>query len=243
MHKVKRLTILFSLIVALVFSQMAYSQEEPEDAAKKLKYYFIHLSTGEAWLTGGNLKSELKSVKLDGGLKLRVRDSHTGNTDQREWPDRFDNYTDWKKYDIVMFKSCFPASHIDSAAMLKEYKKVYKRKLFKHFSENPDKMFIIITAPPLLPNDTDQACANRARTFNNWLKKTYIKFYNRKNPGLENVAVFDYFDCLADSNNMLKEEYRFNDWDSHPNYAGHKYSTSVFIPFFIDKVNTWLSLQ
>lgn len=233
----------FLICFALALPIESFAQDDALAPAKRLKYYFIHLSTGEAWLGGGGLRNAIKNTKLEDGMRFKVSDSHTGNTDQREWPDRFDNFSDWQKQDIVMFKSCFPASHIDSNAMFNEYKKIYKRKLYKHFQENPDILFIIITAPPLLPNDTDKVCADRARKFNNWLKKTFIKFYNRKNPGFENVVVFDYFDCLADSSNMLKEEYRFNDWDSHPNYNGHKHATDLFIPFFKDKVTTWMSVK
>lgn len=243
MPKNKSLIICLILFLALTISQGLIAQEGPFDPAKKLKYYFIHLSTGEAWLGGGGLRSALKGIKTDVGYKFKVRDSHTGNADQREWPDRFDNNSDWKKHDIVMFKSCFPASHIDSNAMYKEYKNIYRKKLIKHFRENPDILFIIITAPPLLPNETNQACANRARKFNNWLKKNFLKLYNRKNPGLENVVVFDYFDSLANSNNMLREDFSFNEWDSHPNYKGHKNATSLFVPFFKEKVSTWLSLK
>lgn len=213
--------------------------------AKKLKLYFIHLSCGENWLAdwSGGLRRAINNAVTPAGYKFKTYDSHTGNSSHLEWFDRFTYDNDWQAFDIVMFKSCYPASHIDSKKLLRQYKKMYRKQLMKIFKAHPDILFIIVTAPPLVPNETDQASADRARTFNNWLKKNFLKKYNKKNPGLNNVAVFDFFNVLANDSdpdcNMLKQEYRQGAWDSHPNPKGNKQATEEFISFLKPVVDNW----
>jgi len=177
---------------------------------------------------------------------------------------------------IIMFKSCYPASNIvadspgpgdpfDSDKTLANYKAVYRhpdgpgytysyngyvyKPLEDIFAENPDILFIPVTAPPrhYAPSDaTNDAEAARARQFNNWLKNEWLTSYNQRNPGLNNVAVFDYFDVLAyhhshaDHPDRLRAEYGGDDGDSHPNDAADGHSTQVFATNpdnFID--NAW----
>jgi uncharacterized repeat protein (TIGR01451 family) len=177
---------------------------------------------------------------------------------------------------IIMFKSCYPISNItsdgvepgdpfSSAQTLANYKAVYRHpdgpgNTFTHggytykplediFAENPDTLFIPVTAPPrhYAPSDaTTDDEAHRAREFNNWLKNEWLASYNAANPGLNNVAVFDWFDVLAypddhvDHPNRLKAGYGGESGNSHPNSAARSYSTQVFATNpdnFID--NAW----
>jgi len=96
--------------------------------ASTFDVYFIHLSTGTNWLNSsyGGLRNAVNNTTTLEGHVFQMYDSSTGNCDHRDWPDRFKK-NDWKNYDIVMFKSCFPASNIDSKKMLREYKKVYRQ--------------------------------------------------------------------------------------------------------------------
>jgi len=246
MWKAVLLNTLLSLAVGVHGSAIdADGRPEGNALPNSLDFYFIHQSCGENWLAGddGGLRKAIRKAVTTEGRRFRVFDSFTGNSDQREWPDRFNDDDDWQDYDIVAFKSCFPASHIDSNKMLKQYKKVYRKNLAKLFRTHPDILFIVVTAPPNVPSDTDQSSANRARKFNNWLKKRFIKKYDRQNPDLHNVAVFDFFNSLANSQppdlNMLKQEYRYNEWDGHPNPKGNRAATKEFIPFLIEAVDEW----
>lgn len=223
------------LIFAVVIISFAFMAEIPAVAqGQKFDVYFIHQSTGNDWLLFGGLQEEVNKAVTNDGHSFKMHEDWSGNSDHREWPDRFKHENDWKNYDIVMFKSCFPASHIESNYMYKEYKRTYLKQMMDIFAANEDILFIIITAPPLVPNETDAKCAKRARKFNNWLKKKLIKKYNRKNPGLNNLAVYDYFNTLAaDSGaeaNMLRKDYRSDEWDSHPNAKGHKQATIDYMP-------------
>ena len=162
---------------------------------------------------------------------------------------------------IIMFKSCFPISDIWSDGTepgdpftgdqtLANYRSVYRhpsgpgstysyngytyRPLEDIFAANPDILFIPVTAPPLCYTCTSNENGHRARIFNNWLKNDWLTGYRQAHPGLNNVAVFDWFDVLAyeDTNalhpNRLKDEYGGGTSDSHPNSAGNSYSTIVF---------------
>ncbi len=165
---------------------------------------------------------------------------------------------------IIMFKSCYPISDVtsdgtepgnpfSSTQSLTNYKAVYRhpngagntysyngytyKPLEDIFAEHPDILFIPVTAPPLHygPSDaTNNANAHRARLFNNWLKNEWLAKYKEAHPGLDNVAVFDWFDFLAYPDdhplhpNRLREEYGGNSGDSHPNSTANAASTVVF---------------
>jgi hypothetical protein len=165
---------------------------------------------------------------------------------------------------IVMFKSCYPISNVtgdgtepgdpfSGEQTITNYKAVFRhpdgpgytyshggytyKPLFQIFSENPNILFVPVTAPPrhYAPSDaTNDTEAHRARIFNNWLKTEALLAYNQMYPGLNNVAVFDWFDILSypdthpDHPNRLKAEYGGESGNSHPNSTANSYSTQVF---------------
>ncbi|MFC1806054.1 hypothetical protein ACFL09_03645, partial [Planctomycetota bacterium] len=166
---------------------------------------------------------------------------------------------------IIMFKSCYPISNIgsdgtepggpfSSTQSLVNYKSVFRhpdgaghtyshtngytyRPLEDVFADNPDTLFILCTAPPRHYTGSDDDDAHRARLFNNWVKTDWLDSYNTAHPGLNNVAVFDWFDYP----NRLKEEYGGSTSDSHPNTLANQESTAAFATDasnFIDPV--WL---
>jgi hypothetical protein len=176
---------------------------------------------------------------------------------------------------IVMYKSCFPLSDVSSAGSnpgdpfsssqtTANYKSVYRKyndptgtythdgvaykPLEQVFAENPDTFFIAVTAPPLnyAPSDsTTNANAQRARDFNNWLKNDWLASYNTANPGLRNVAVFDWFDALAypadhaQHPNRLRQEYGGDAGDSHPNSKANQETAAIFKTFLDPVFESW----
>jgi hypothetical protein len=174
---------------------------------------------------------------------------------------------------IIMFKSCYPISNIvaegtepgdpfSSSQTIVNYKAVFRHpdgpgNTYTHnsytykpledvFSDNPDVLFVPVTAPPLCYNCTNDDNAHRARVFNNWLKSDWLEDYNSANPGLNNVAVYDWFDFLANPDdhpsypNRLKAAYGGTTSNSHPNNLANQESTEDFATDpdnFID--NAW----
>ncbi|MBN1955561.1 MAG: DUF11 domain-containing protein [Anaerolineae bacterium] len=165
---------------------------------------------------------------------------------------------------IIMFKSCYPMSNVtgdgvepgdpfDYERTLANYRAVYRhpagpgntythngytyRPLEDILAAHPETLFIPVTAPPrhYAPVDatTDEE-AHRARLFNDWLKNDWLDSYNAAHPGLDNVAVFDWFDFLAyadnhpDHPNRLRAEYGGESGNSHPNDYANSQSTLVF---------------
>jgi len=161
--------------------------------------------------------------------------------------------------EIVMFKSCFPNSDLQGnpddppldepggGLSVANAKAVYVS-LLDYFATRPDKLFIVITAPPLAAGETSPARAANARAFNNWLATDWLRDYPHAN-----VAVFDYYNVLTGDGN----HHRWNGTavehvqavdsnvaayaagDSHPATEGHQKATAEFVPLLNVYVNRW----
>jgi hypothetical protein len=104
--------------------------------------------------------------------------------------------------------------------------------------EHPEKLFVVMTFPPLNPAETTPDEAFRARAFANWLKSD--EFLNR----YPNIATLDFFDLLAESNpvaedfNMLRADYREGS-DSHPNRIANEAIGPIFVDFVINSIQEY----
>lgn len=160
---------------------------------------------------------------------------------------------------IIMFKSCFPNSDLDGepddpplAAPNEEYtvanaKAVYNN-ILTYFAARQDKLFIIITAPPLQESDTTPQHAANARAFNYWLAHDWLADYP-----YANVAVFDYYNVLTGEHNhhrwngsaiehvqAANNNYAaYPSSDSHPSTAGHQKATREFVPLLNIFYHRW----
>jgi PKD repeat protein len=113
---------------------------------------------------------------------------------------------------IVMFKSCFPNSELGGNPddpptsgdnplrgqdaywpdmTVANVKGVYND-ILAYFETHQEKLFIAVTAPPLVSSATDGAHAANARAFNNWLVTDWLAGYPH-----HNVAVFDFYNVLT----------------------------------------------
>jgi len=134
------------------------------------------------------------------------------------------------QHEVLIVKSCFPNSAIRSAEELEQNKKWYLE-MRSTFDQHPNKVFIVMTSPPLHPGKTMPADAARARALAGWLSSAE---YLGERP---NVFVFDFFDLLADTEtNALRSEYQRDpeETDSHPNQLANE----VLGPIFVDFVDT-----
>ena len=184
--------------------------------------------------------------------------------------------------EIVMLKSCFPNSNLygspddpptpepNDEYTVSNAKAVYQRVL-TYFATRQDKLFIVITAPPLAESeygDDAQSPAQRAanaRALNNWLVNDWLADYP-----YANVAVFDYYNVLTsnagnpDANDLDQEAGNHHRWrngqvehvqtvennfasypsgDSHPSSAGHRKATAEFVPLLNVYHHRWKSAQ
>ncbi len=112
---------------------------------------------------------------------------------------------------IIMFKSCFPNSNLegnpddpplsepnDWEYSVANAQAVYIN-LLTYFQTRQDKLFVVITAPPLAAGETTAANAANARAFNNWLVNDWLAGYP-----YHNVAVFDYYNVLTSNGSSTR---------------------------------------
>ncbi|MCU0242818.1 MAG: hypothetical protein MUF51_10395 [Vicinamibacteria bacterium] len=179
---------------------------------------------------------------------------------------------------IILFKSCFPNSELHGSATAappaignnplrgvdagSEHMTVANAKgiyidLLEYFRTRNDKLFIVVTAPPL----TQSGESANARAFNNWLAKEWLVGY-----ALKNVAVFDYYNVLTSNggnantndlgsadgnhhrywNNAVQHQIAtgrdtlaYPSGDDHPSRAGNEKATAEFIKLLNIYFHRW----
>ncbi len=224
---------------------------------------FLHHSVGQGMLDQGGLRDSLLNMGIfvkgatygdEIGQQTDICDWNAKFTtdikklfDFKNHPNRY--YKDGRTNDIIMFKSCFPCSYIESegtapgSATSREhttqnYKAAFAE-LSKEFRKYPEKLFIYVTYPPLTRSQTYPEGARRGREFNAWLLNEFLPQY-QKETGLQNFAIFDLFDVLADEENVLRAEFCPPDVnDSHPNEKAYKIAAVRFLEFFKPLWNKW----
>ena len=217
---------------------------DPGKPPQKLTMVWLHHSTGDQLLEGG-LLAGLKANDLDFydiNYQEAVVDGYVigDHTDPADFPKSFNTpkYFDaikaWelkgdkKQHDIIMFKSCFPASDIEDDTMLEQYKSYYVS-LLPTFKAHPEILFIAMSTPPLIKRETTPDRAARARIWSRWITNEWAK-------DVKNVKAFDLFGALAilegkPDANTLVPQFSVGKRDSHPSPAGAKAVTRMFIPW------------
>jgi len=176
--------------------------------------------------------------------------------------------------EIVLFKSCYPNSNLGGSPgdppttggnplrgedWTSEHHTVGNAKgiyndILQYFATRPDKLFVVITAPPLTGSETDSTHAANARALNDWLYHDWLAGYPHNN-----VAVFDFYNVLtsnggdADHSDVGWEGGNHHRWwngserhvqpvgnnyaaypsepgDSHPTSAGLRKAADEFVP-------------
>jgi hypothetical protein len=155
---------------------------------------------------------------------------------------------------VVMFKSCFPNSDLSGrpddpprragGLSVGNAKAIYNDLLI-YFHSRPDKLFIAVTAPPLLHSNQ----ATNARAFNNWLVNEWLRDYEGKN-----VAVFDFYNVLTEADNHHRIRngrvehivsgsrntlHYSSNGDEHPTAIGNRKATEEFVPLLNAYYHRW----
>lgn len=228
---------------------------DPGKPARRLSMVWHHHSTGDELLQGG-LREALERNGIDFfdiNYKEAVVDGYVigDHTDPQDFPKNFNTpkyfevIKGWelgaggetgkvgtsqarKQHDIIMFKSCFPASDIRDETQLESYKKWYLS-LVPTFRAHPQILFVAMSTPPLVKAETTPENAARARRWARWVTTEYP----RQAP---NLKVFDLFNALAiaegkPDQNTLVPQFATAKNDSHPSRAGARAVTRLFIPW------------
>ena len=147
------------------------------------------------------------------------------------------------QHEVIIFKSCFPVSDISNQEYLDKYKRYYLS-IRDVVDQHPDRLFIALTPPPVVPESSTPRNAARAREFANWLQSDEFL------AGHANLFTFDFFDLLAEGDpsapdhDTLRAEYRPGiAGDSHPNVLANETIGPRFVEFVVDAIESyWASL-
>ena len=260
-HRNRGLRALLALICALIV--MTTQSFAAADEKSTVNLLFIHHSCGENWLNDGLLCEALN----ENGY--HVADIYYGwreygdRTDTADWPMWFTDrvmplvYKEMRamtapnaiapaagENTIVLFKSCYPNSDVGSS--MQDEMAIYEG-LLPYFSAHPDKLFILVTPPPMQsishPKVTRALCDWLCDRETGWLAGL----------ATNNVFVFDFYNVLThpDAHHRFsggREEhvsiegadtlYYDSDGDDHPNTDGNRKATQEFISL----LNYWYGL-
>ena len=237
-----------------------------------VRLIFIHHSCGQNWLADGdgNLRAELNANRYyvsesNYGWDAEPDDNLGDSTNTENWPEWFNNtkmpYVYASTYasdsnsssisnpggenEIIMFKSCYPLSEVDSSI---NDEKAYYNTIRNYFEDHPDKLFILITPP----GETNVSSAVLTRQLCSWLideENGWLKDYPHKN-----VGVYDFYCTLSetDSHHRIKNgavehfyssaydgESPYHDSDNHPNAVGNQKAANEFVPLLNYYYNRW----
>ena len=156
--------------------------------------------------------------------------------------------------EIVMFKSCFPNSDLEGSPgdlpsadgwLSVGHAKYVYNEILSYFGQHPEKLFVVITAPPL----SDRGNAANARAFNLWLLNDWLE---ENDYPYQNVAVFDFYNVLTGNDGhhtfengeevhqvARKDTLAYPSGDDHPSKKGSKKATDEFIPLLNNFYNRW----
>jgi len=158
--------------------------------------------------------------------------------------------------EIIMFKSCYPNSDLegnpneapdDGDEYTVGHAKYVYNQILDYFVTRPDKLFVVITPPPLL----DSTNAENSKEFSRWLVEDWL---DENSYPYANVAVWDLHNVLTDPNNHHRFQsgeveytidngpatlYYDSDGDEHPNSDGNQKATDEFVPMLNVFYNRW----
>jgi hypothetical protein len=218
--------------------------------------------------------------------------TQTGIFTNSSWLNAIPNPGPGGQNQIILFKSCFPNSAVlsgnpgdpprlsssinpnpiwgKSTGEVTSEQDLYSvsnvkgmyRDLLGYFATRQDKLFILITPPPVHPdNESIAGSSDRARAINTWLIHHWLDNYP-----YHNVAVFDFFNVLTSNggdvythdleaaggnhhrlvNGQVQHVIQVNNnysaypsGDSHPTAAGSQKATGEFVPLLNVAFHAW----
>ena len=248
-----------------VYFTMPVYDEPIESDGRFTNVIFLHHSTGSNLIAEGNVRPRLTElgyqfwdhgfnqvglVRPDGtpaGAGYRIPGAvGRGNTDVDGLAGLFSQpvtdppsnaFSRLLQHEVIAFKSCFPNSAVKNDRMREDFQAWYLD-IRDIVDQHPDRIFILVTSPPLHPLATNPDEAARARTVADWLKSNA---YLEEHP---NLFVFDFFDLLADPDtNVLDARYQLDadDSNSHPNRLANEVIGPLFVEFIHEAVQTYRS--
>ncbi|MBI5724949.1 MAG: hypothetical protein HZA50_13395 [Planctomycetes bacterium] len=143
-----------------------------------------------------------------------------------------------KQYDVIIWKHCFPVSHIQadtgkpqigSAEHRLENFKVQYAALLDKMRSFPGTKFIVWTAAALVKSKTNEDEARRTKEFVDWA----IKDWDRKG---DNVFLWDFYALETEGGLYLAEKNAADPANSHPNEEFSRKAAPFFCQRIVDVI-------
>jgi hypothetical protein len=218
------------------------------------KIFFLHHSVGANLISEGNMRAVIAGYELwdhsyndEGlfntsgaatGISYNIPGDNTNpdgfynlwlNVSEPEWG--YSRNQIMNNYHVIAFKSCFISLYgLNSGNDLVNWQNMYLA-MRAYFNAHPEKLFVIVTPPPLRASETNATSAALSRQFANWLNSAdYLS-------GHANIVTFDLFGALANTNNVLRPDY--DTGDSHPNALANAIIGPVFANFLCNSTRAY----
>jgi hypothetical protein len=218
---------------------------------------FLHHSTGKNIWDGG-IKEWFKNYNQTNKVNYSIIEQNFPKKSPYGWANYpFDYWNIWvkhageepykeeptlemitKKYDIVIWKHCFPVGNIEEDVgesdvnseikRLENYKVQYEalKEKMKKFNQTK---FIIWTTPSLVEKKTTEEKASRLKEFYNWVK-------NEWDEKGDNIYLWDFYELETVGGLYLKNEYATSQENSHPNKTFSKKVAPYFCQRIVDVI-------
>ncbi len=201
---------------------------------------FLHHSTGANVWQGG-VAEAIRALNQEKGSRYTIAEQFFPKDAPYGWANYpYDYWNIWvqhagaapymeeptleilaKKYDLIVFKHCFPVAAIEAddgapditskKKTLGNYKVQYEA-LKKKLREFPRTKFLVWTGATLAQSATNEAEARRAAEFFAWVKNTW----DEKG---DNIFLWDFAQLETEGGLCLKKEFEAQPGDSHPGPA------------------------
>lgn len=228
-----------------LFNALKHSGEVKSfSEGKYTNVVFLHHSVGENLITQTNLRQQLNDAGLDfwdhdynyyglndlngnpTGYNYWIPDDNTDPDglaklfSQKVYGLPLNGISGLMQHEVIVFKSCFTGNLLYDDAQVETVKGYYET-VHAFIRQHPEKLFILLTTPPLNSAEADPAMAARDRRMAEWLLSDDFK------RGLPNLYVFDLYGLLAENDpaspdyGTLRADYREGS-DNHPNQRANQ---------------------
>ncbi len=243
------------------WKDLLFTKKQPvlkeNDPNADINILFFHHSTGRNIWKGG-VKEWFEKYNMDHDTNYSIVDQDLPKRTPYGWNNYpFDYWKIWvdntgdkpykdeptlemitKKFDVVIWKHCFPCSNIEpdngepditsNRKTIGNYKVQYKA-LKEKMKEFPETKFIVWTGASLVKDNTDEPAAVRAKEFFDWVREEW----DEKG---DNIFIWDFQSLETEGGLYLKDEYAKDPSNSHPNEDFSRRIAPLFCQRIVDVI-------